>query len=72
MVKASRDGKVRQAVNTRIRPDLRDALQREANAAGRTLSAEIEYRLEASFRAQDLTTMLREEMRALIRGANGE
>lgn len=42
----------------RIPPDLRDALQREADINRKTLSAEIVERLKASLEAAPLTTTL--------------
>mgnify|MGYP001462044726 CR=1 FL=1 len=38
----------RSSFNTRIRPEIKKLLEREARKAGRSLSEEIEYRLEGS------------------------
>jgi hypothetical protein len=42
-----------QVLSTRIRPDTREALQSAANASGRSLSQEIEYRLRRGLESDD-------------------
>lgn len=59
----------RQPVSTKITPDLRARLEAAAAAEGRTLGAEIERRLMASFEPrEDLRAIVREEMRAALDG----
>lgn len=54
-------------VSTKITPELRALLQTSAEAQGRTLGAEIEQRLLASFAVEDnLRSLVREEMQAAI------
>ena len=43
----------RKTLSTRITSDLRDRLDKSADESGRSLSQEIEFRLEQSFRAED-------------------
>jgi hypothetical protein len=43
----------RASFKTRIRPSLKDRLEEDAGRAGRSLSEEIEHRLEASIAAED-------------------
>ncbi len=43
----------RKTLSTRITSELRDRLDKSADESGRSLSQEIEFRLEQSFRAED-------------------
>lgn len=55
----------RKGINTRITGILREQLEAAAAAAGRSLGAEIEHRLLASFAAQSATV---EDVRLMLRG----
>lgn len=48
----------RSSFNTRIRPGLKSDLEREAATSGRSLSEEIEFRLEVSFISDRLERIL--------------
>lgn len=50
----------------RMSETLRARLSASAEAEGRSLSEEIERRLEASFAAQDMRQIVREEIRAAL------
>jgi hypothetical protein len=50
----------------RTRADLRDKLNAAAAASGRTATAEVELRVEASFHNEDLRAIIREEVRAAL------
>lgn len=66
----------RKGINTRITDDLREQLEAAAETSGRSLGAEIEHRLLASFAAQpatveDVRLMLRGEIHAALRDEHG-
>lgn len=50
------DAGKRSSFTTRIRTELRELLEEQAGGAGRSLSEEIEFRLETSVRDQDVLT----------------
>lgn len=64
------NGKRREPINSRLRPDVRRALETSAMDNGRNLSGEIEHRLEESWSHErlvgDLRQIIREEVRAAL------
>lgn len=52
----------RASFNTRLRSGLKEALEESARGAGRSLSEEIEFRLERSFLMDDVTAFLRAQI----------
>lgn len=53
-------------INFRVAPTLKQRLESAANDAGVPLSHEVERRLQRSFEADDLRTIVREEVRAAV------
>ena len=54
-------------VNTRVTPELRSALEQASEASGRSLSHEIEHRLELAMRDGDAMRVIRETIRQEMR-----